>query len=448
MKRSRSVLVLLGVLAIAAAGQAQTEEPAYRLTLRDAINKGLQSNLSVLVADTRVQELEGTRIRRLASLLPKVRTQAYANLQNRNLRAFGISFPGVPDVVGPFSNYDFRLYADQSVVDLQSYRNWQAAKTQLEAGKLDYQDARDLIVRSIAGLYLNGQSAEARVRAAESRVSDSEALYKLANDQHEAGVATGVDVLRAQVELANDRQVLLAARNQHKQALLALARNIGMNPGAPMELAERLEFEPLTRPQVQAALPSALLARPDYLSLAMQRRSLAEQQRASHARYYPKLSVSGNYGGLGRSIGSVQGIGLIQGTIDFTVYDRDRSGEAQEIAARLRRVDDQIADLRRGIEQDIREALLNLESTEEQVQVAKEGQDLALRELKLAQDRFESGVTNNVEVVTAQDSVARAQENYILAVSSYSDARFSLARALGGTEQSVGAYLTQTSPQP
>jgi outer membrane protein TolC len=444
MKRNliHRIATSLVVLSSVSLSLAQVQSP-YRLTLREAIDKGLQANLSVLVADTRVQELEGTRVRRLANLLPKVRAQSYANLQNRNLRAFGISFPGVPEVVGPFSNYDFRIYADQSVVDLQSYRNWKAAEVLAESGKLDYQNARDLVIRSIASLYLSGQAAAARVEAAQSRVTASDALYRLAKDRHDSGVATGVDVLRAQVELANDKQVLLAAQNQYKQTLLSLARNIGMTPGTPLELAEPLAFGPLSRPQIESSISSALLSRPDYLSLAMQRRSLAEQERANDARNYPRGGISGNYGGLGRSIGSVQGTGLIQGTIDFTIFDRDRGGEAQEIAARLRRIDDQIADLRRGIDQDIREALLNLESTEEQVQVAKEGQDLAQRELTLAQDRFESGVTNNVEVVTAQDSVARAQENYILAVSSHADARFSLSRAMGGTEQSIGNYLNK-----
>jgi len=444
MKRNliHRVATSLVVLSSVSLSLAQVQSP-YRLSLREAIDKGLQANLSVLVADTRVQELEGTRVRRLANLLPKVRAQSYANLQNRNLRAFGISFPGVPEVVGPFSNYDFRIYADQSIVDLQSYRNWKAAEVLAESGKLDYQNARDLVIRSIASLYLSGQAAAARAEAAQSRVTASDALYRLAKDRHDSGVATGVDVLRAQVELANDKQVLLAAQNQYKQTLLSLARNIGMTPGTALELAEPLAFQPLSRPQIESSISSALLSRPDYLSLAMQRRSLAEQERANHARNYPRVGVSGNYGGLGRSIGSVQGTGVIQGTIDFTIFDRDRGGEAQEIAARLHRIDDQIADLRRGIDQDIREALLNLESTEEQVQVAKEGQNLAQRELTLAQDRFESGVTNNVEVVTAQDSLARAQENYILAVSSHADARFSLSRAMGGTEQSIGNYLNK-----
>ena len=438
----RTVAILsLTILFSGAFSTAQQLTP-YRLTLRDAIQKALQANLNVLVANTQVEEAEGTRMRRLsAALLPRVRVQSYANFQNRSLSAFGITAPGFPAVIGPFSNYDFRFYADQNIVDLQSYRGWRASERALDTSKMDYQDARDLIIRAVAGLYLNAQSAAARVDAAQSRVTDSDVLYKLAKDKHDAGTATGVDVLRSQVQLANDKQALLVARTQYKDSLLDLARNLGMSPSTPLELAEPLCYQPLTQPQAESLAPSALLARPDYLSLASQRQGLVEQQRATHARYYPKLSINGNYGGLGRSIGGVQGIGIIQGQIDFTVFDRDRSGEAQELASRVQRVDDQIADLRRGIEEDIHEALLNLASAAEQVAVAKEGQDLAQRELELAQDRFQSGTTNNVEVVTAQDELARAQQNYILAVSSHADAKFALARAVGDTEKNIGQYL-------
>jgi outer membrane protein TolC len=432
--------VLLAAVALHSVSCAQAQAP-YRLTLREAIDRGLQANLGVLVAGTRMQESEGTSTRRFSQLLPHVQAQSYANFQNRNLRAFGLSLPGVPEVIGPFSNYDFRLYAEQNIVDLQSYRSWRASQEQVASGKVDYQDARDLIVRSVAVLYLNGQAAQARIEAAQSRVTASEALEKLARDKHDAGTATGVDVLRAQVQLANDRQALLVAQNDYKEAVLALARNIGMDPGGALELAESLEYQPIPQSQAETLLPTALLSRSDYLSLASQRLGLVEQQRANRARYYPKLSLYGNYGGLGRSIGDVRGIGLIQGQIDFTLFDRDRKGESQELASRVQRVDDQIADLRRGIEEEIREALLNLESAAQQVAVAGEGRKLAQRELELTQDRFQSGVTNNVEVVTAQDALARAQENYIVAVASYADAKFALARAAGSTEKIAAQYL-------
>jgi len=445
-----ALLSLAGLFVSLPAGPiCAAQQPApYRLTLQDAIQKALQANLNVLVAETRVDEAEGARERSMsAALLPRVNAQTYANYQNRDLRAMGISLPaipgfaGLPSVVGPFSNYDFRVYAQQNVIDLQSYRNLKASEHALDAGKMDERDARDLIVRSIAALYLDAQSSAARVGAAQSRVSDSSTLLKLATDKHDAGTATGVDVLRAQVQLANDRQALLVAQNQLQQSLLALARNLGMSPGTPLELAEPLRYQVLSQPQPETLLSAALQSRADYLSLASQRQGLIQQQRASRARFYPRLSLNGNIGELGRSIGGVQTTGMIQGQIDFTVFDRDRNGEAEQLASRVKRIDDQIADLQRGVDEDIREALLNLDSAAQQVDVAQQGRQLAQRELSLAQDRFQAGTANNVEVVTAQDELARAQENYIVAVSSHVDAKFALARAMGDTEKNILQFM-------
>lgn len=445
--------IVAGLVAVVGAISAWAQNPAsapqptappYRLTLNEAIQKGLQANLNVLLADSRVDQAEGTRQRRFAAaLLPRVSGQTYANLHNLNLQAFGLSFPGAPTMLGPLSNYDFRLYGQQNIIDLTSYRTLKASEQALNSAKLDDKDARDLIVRAIAALYLNAESAAAQTDAAQSRVNDADALFKLATDKHDAGTATGVDVLRAQVQLANERQSLLIARNQYKQALLELTREIGMSPSTPIELAESLEFHPVAEQTPETLVNSALVDRADYLSLASQRHALIEQQRANHARYYPKVSINGNYGGIGRSIGSVQGTGTIQGQIDFTIFDRDRNGEALEIAAQIKSIDDRMADLRRGIDQDVRSALLNLDSARQQVDVASQGQDLARRELEMTKDRFQQGTANNVEVVTAQDALARAQQNYILAVSSYADGRFALARALGDTEKNIARFSTQ-----
>jgi outer membrane protein TolC len=429
--------ILIPELILDANALAQEPMPV-RVTLQDAIQRGLQVNLKVLVAGTQVEEAEGARTRRMsAALLPRVNAQAYANIQNRDLQAFGISLPGMPAVVGPFSNYDFRIYAQQNLIDIESRHAFKASERALDADKMNERDARDLIVRVIAGLYLSAQSAAARADAAQSRVTDSNALLKLAKDKHDVGTATGVDVLRAEVQLANDRQALLIFQNQSRQSQLELARNLGMNTGTPLELAEPLIFRPLIRREIEKIASAALLARADYLALASQREELIEQQRANRARSYPKLSINGNLGEIGRSIGGVQTTGIIQGQIDFTLFDRDRNGEAQELASRVKLIDDQIADQRRGIEEELREALLNLDSAAEQVAVAHEGQELAKRELELAQDRFQQGTANNVEVVTAQDELARAEENCILAISSHVDAKFSLARAMGDTEKNI-----------
>jgi outer membrane protein TolC len=439
LRWKRSSLTSLGLLCV---GFLPGQTP-YRLTLADAIQKGLQENLSILLANARTAESEGSGQRAVAALMPHVTAQTYANFQNRNLRAFGLSNPLIPAVVGPFSNYDFRIYAQQNVLDLQSYRNWKASGFSTDAVRMDERDERDLIVSAVAGLYLDAQSAAARVTAAKSRVIDADALFRLASDRHDAGTATGVDVLRAQVQLANEKQGSLEAQNNYQQALLLLTRNIGMNPGAPMDLAEPLHFQELENARPEDLLTKALEERADYLSLARQRSAAVEQQAANRARYYPKVSLNGNIGELGRSIGSVQTTGIIQGQIDFTIFDRDRGGEAQQLAARLKRIDAQITDLRRGVDQEIRAALLNLESSGQQVKVADEGRGLAERELQLAQDRFAAGTANNIEVVTAQDQLARAQENYILAVSGHVNAKYGLARALGNTQENILEFSTE-----
>jgi outer membrane protein TolC len=425
----------------ASAGAPDSEH----LTLRGAIALALKSNLNVKVAATQMDEAAGTQIRKEAVLMPRVVTESFANLQNRNLRAFGFGFPGfpIPLTVGPFSNYDFRFYVDQPVFDRQAYHNYEASKRSQDATKLTYQDTRDQVIRQAAGYYLDAEAAAAEVEAADARVVTSRALEKLALDQHASGLATGVDVLRAQVQLRKDQQSLLVAQQGYETSLLTLQRYIGVRPGAPVALAERLGFRPLSPPEIDQARQVALQARSDYRSLQAQRTALMEQEKASKARYLPKLSVTGNYGGLGRTLGELPGTGVIQGTLSFTVFDRDRSGEEKEIASRVRRTDAQLSDLEYGIEQDLRKAMIDLHSAEQQVAVTQAGEELARSELKLSEDRFRNGVTDNIEVITAQSSLASAQDDHIMALARHADARIALARALGATEQILEGFIGQ-----
>jgi outer membrane protein TolC len=393
------------------------------------------------VANAQIEELQGTRARRLANLLPHVNADALANRENIDLAALGISFPGVPTVVGPFSHYDFRVSASQSIIDRHAYHTWRASEIQEQAAKLSYQDARDLVIRQTAGLYLDAQAALAEVNAAESRVSISQTLEQLARDQHKQGLATAVDELRAQVQLARDQQNQLLARETYQTSLLNLAHFLGLSPGTPLDLAEPLQFHHVDSADAAQALQAALEARFDYAALLKQRESYVEQLKASRARYLPTLSVNGDYGAIGRGLNSLAGTGEVQGTLTVTLFDRDRAGEKTEIQSRLERLNAQIDDLNHEIEQELRKALLDLESSENQVTVTEAAVHLAERELSLAQDRFRNGVTDNIEVVTAQSSLDNAQDDRITALARHADAVMALARSMGGTERIYQTYL-------
>ena len=427
--------VVAGMFPLPAAAQrvntAAVNPAPLRLTIDEAIERGLRANLQVLVAETHLEEAQATGQRARALLLPKVFGETSASLQNRSLRAFGISGPGIPTVVGPFSLFDFRFSVSQPLFDLSAYHLWKGSRRQEEAARLSYDDARSLIRRVVSRLYLTAQSAEARTDAALSRVKTAEALVKLARDRREVGVATGVDVLRAEVALTNGRQRLLEAENDSRQARLRLARAIGVSLSTPIELSETLTLVPAPALEPDAELAGALSRRADYLALAAQRRAALAEVKSVKSRRLPRVDVRANYGGLGRNLGEIDATGAIQGTISVPLFDRDRGGEIAQLEARLRRVEHQLADLRVGVEQDLREALLNLESAAAQVEVARHGEELAERELELSRARFETGVTNNIEVTNAQDALARAQENSILALARHADARSALERALG-----------------
>lgn len=428
---------------------AQQEGARYRLTLDETIRRGLQMHLRVHMAQAQVEELAGTRERARAALLPRARVETSATLQNLNLAVLGISIPGVPipEVVGPFSLYDVRVSAEHPLLDLRAYHTWRATEKLQAAAEQSYQETRNQIVSFVATLYLNAQAAGARVEAARARVATAEELLRLARERHGAGVATGVDVLRAEVELADARQRLLEMQTAEQRALLQLARNIGLRPGTPIELAEALQFVPFEQPEPAQAVATALDSRADYRALLEQRAALQRELEASRARRWPRLGLGGNYGGLGRTVGNLRGTGALQTTLVLALFDPDRGGEQAEIEARLRALDAQITDRQRGIEQEVREALLVLESAAAEVRVAEEGLRLAARELELARERFTAGVASNLEVVSAQNTLARAQENHILAITRHREAKMALAKAVGDTEQNFLRYLGRVVDQ-
>ena len=275
--RIARVAPLFAVLMSVSIAATAQDTGGLRVTLKQAVELALKNNLGVLLAKTEIDEVAGTRARRVAALLPRASADSFINWQNRNLAVAGLSIPGVPPVVGPYAFMDFRVSASQVLIDREAYHDWKAS-ARVEAGAASsYQDVRDLVIREAAGLYLASQSTAAEVEAAGARSVTSIALEKLAEDQRDQGLATGLDVVRAQVQVARDHQNVLVTQNAYRTSLLSLARFIGLDLGQPLELAESLTFDHVSAPAVEDALPGALAVRADYQALLAQRDALDEQ---------------------------------------------------------------------------------------------------------------------------------------------------------------------------
>jgi outer membrane protein TolC len=414
-----------------------------QLSLRDALARGLKSNLGVLLDTQNTKAERGQRWRDLSALLPHLTTSSYLERQQINLAAFGFpGIPGIAPIVGPFSLFDARAYLTAPVLDLQALRSVKAQSLNVRAADYTYREARDLVVLAVGNAYLEVNAEAAQVTATQAQVNTAQALYQQALDQLHAGLSPKIDVLRAQVELRSRQQQLLAAQNQLETGKLQLARVIGLPSGQAFEVTDKTPFAPLEGITVADALQRAYANRPDYKSAETSVQAAELARRAVVAERYPSVSFGANFGDIGLTLPNSHETFAIQGTLNIPVFQGGRvRGELMQADAALQQKKDRLADLKAQIDYQVRTALLNLKTAADQVQVAKSNEDLAAQTLEQAQDRFKAGVADNIEVVQAQESVANAEQSYISSLYAHNLAKVSLAQAMGIAEQAAMRYL-------
>jgi outer membrane protein TolC len=416
------------------------------LTLRDAIDRGLKANLGLLVSDSANETARGERLRSLSALMPQVNAKGEETVQQISLKTIGFNFqfPGVsiPTVVGPFHFTDVRASASWSAFDYSAQKNYKSARESQRAAQLSMLDARDLVVQATANGYLQIIADASRVEAIRSQVETSQALYDRAVDQQNAGTAAGIDVLRSQVELKQQQQRLLAQRNQFEKDKLTLGRVIGLPPGQDFNISETAPFAPLSAMTQDQALQTAIQQRPDFKSYQARVRAAEEAVKAARGERYPTADVTADYGDVGPTLGSSHGTFSFVASAKINVFDGGRiAGDVIQAKAALKQRQDELADLGGQIEYQVRSAFLDIGSAADQVAVARDNLDLANQTLVQARDRFSAGVTDNIEVVQAQESVAAANDTLISALFAHNVAKVGLARALGGTEQGIQQLL-------
>lgn len=418
----------------------------FALTLRDAIDRGLRTNLGLLLSGQAAETARGERLRSLSALLPQVTGAVSENVEQLDLKTRGINFqiPGasIPAIIGPFHYTDARAFASFSVFDYSLRKSHRAAQEAESAAQLSIKDARDLVVQSVANAYLLVIAGASRVQALRAQVQTDQAIYDRTTDQKLAGTAAGIDVLRAQVQLQQEQQQLIAQQNQVAIDKLALGRVIGLPAGQPFTIADTEPYSPLAAMTPDQALHTAYEQRADLQSARASVRAAEESVKAARAERYPNLNLAGDYGDVGTTLSNSHGTFTFQAAAKFNLFDGGRiGGDITQARAALKRRQDELADLGGRIDYQVRAALLNIQSAADQVAVARSSLDLANQTLTQARDRFTSGVTDTIEVVQAQGSVAAANDNLISALYAHNLSKVELARALGSTEQRIQQFM-------
>lgn len=438
-------------------GQFQGSVPAgsvspepLALKLDDALERGLQTNLGLLVRDSTSETVRAERVRALSALLPQVTGTVAETEEQLNLKTFGFifkfptipGFAGIPSVVGPFHYTAAQANVSAKVFDWNARKSLTAARANEEAARLSVEDARDLVVQAVASSYLQIIADASRVESIQAQVATAEAIYNRAVDQKKAGTSPGIDVLRAQVELKTQQQRLLAQQNQFEKDKLALARVIGLPPGQAFNISDTVPFAPLGGLTQDEALKTALVQRPDYLSAKKQVLAAEETLKAAHAQWYPTVDLNGYYGDAGLSLNNSHGVFAVIGALNFNIFNGGRiRSDVEKARSALKQRSDELADLGGQIDFQVRSAFLDIQTAADQVAVARSNMELANETLQQSRDRFAAGVTDTVEVVQSQESVAAANDSLILALFAHNVAKVELARALGLAEQGIKKFI-------
>ena len=415
-----------------------------KISLLDAIDRGLKHNLGLLLSQNQTGLTRAQHWRSLSNLLPNATFRATENVQRINLAAFGIPFSvNGQTVVGPFSVFDARPSVTQRVLDFSALNRLRSAGENERAARFTAADARELVVLVVGNEYLLTQADISRLDTAKAQFATAQTIFQQTQDLKKTGVVAGIDVIRAQVQMQQQQQRVLAAQDQLERQRMTLARTIGLPISQAFELTDTVPYSPLPPINVEEELARAYQRRPEYLAAESRARAAEMELKAARQEHLPTLDLNGDWGALGRSPGDSRATYTVAAGVRVPIFQGGRiRADILDAQTALNQLQMQLTDLRSRIEFEVRSSLLDVNTSNEQVAVAKSSIELAAEELKQAQDRFSAGVAGNLDVVQAQESVAVANETFIQALYLNNVAKLTLARALGVAEQRTRAFLS------
>ena len=428
------------IVALVSASSLQAQGPApLRLSFADAVRQATGQTQaappSVAIAGFRA-DAASARVRQVRSgLLPNLSLSGFWLSRTFNTQAQGLSFPGVPRIIGPFDAYDGRVRLTQTLFDFSNLGRVSAAKSQASAAGAERSAVVEASAQNVAQAYARATRAQAVVNARQADSALAAELVGLAVAQQQAGVSASIDVTRAKTQLAEAAGRLIVAANQLDRAKIDLARALGLDPATPIVLTDTLNAQlgaadvPADR---NAAVTQAVTARPD-LAAEVSRGAAARTSASAIARErLPRLDLEADYGLSGIALPTALSTRQVAVQVTLPILDGfRREGRLAEQQAVVRESDVRAKDLRQQVTADVDAALLDLRSASAQQAVATERIQLATEEVSQARQRFKAGVVGNIEVITAQESLLRARDADIDARFAAVSARIALARSVG-----------------
>ncbi|MGH9477891.1 MAG: TolC family protein, partial [Terriglobales bacterium] len=424
-----------------------------RLSLADAIRRGLAYNLGAAQWSDTARQAAGAALTARSALLPNLSGSFTENVQQTDLKAMGFRFTpalsgigaglSFPTIVGPFNYMQLQASLAQSLLDFTARDNYHASQATLRADLLQLRDARSLVVLGVGGAYLGVIAAQARLVSAQAQLTTANAILEQARQKQQVGSVARLTVDQNQVQAAIQQLQLSSLQNDLDKQKINLARMIGLAPTANFQLTDAIPFAPPPPLSLAAALSRALQNRADLQAAAAQAEAARAALAAARAERLPSASVAADYGLIGTTLTDTShGIFAVAGTVHIPLWQGGRvTGDLQQAQAVLAHRQAEQADLRGQIKAQVQVAFLDLATAADQVKVAQNNLTIANEALSMARDRFQAGVSNTVELIQAQQQAAVAEQDVINSTYAHNLAKLTLARTLGDAPASWPQFL-------
>jgi len=420
-----------------------------KLSLQDAIARGLNYNLGSANLNRVVVQAQGQNQVARSALLPNVSGYLAENLAQTNLAAEGfrvhIPIPGFnfPTIVGPYNNIDLRGNVTQSILDLTAWNNFRASSDQVHAAQLSARDARDAVVLAVCGEYLQIIATKQRVASAHAQLDTATALFQQTQQKRQAGLSPQIDVDRSEVEQLTQQQRVISLETELAKQKIALARITGLPPNDAYELTDEVPFAASPTLTLDDAIHQALDRRSDIKAAEAQIRAAQHALSAARDERLPSLSINGNYGAIGTNPAQASATFSAAATLSIPVWQGGRAeGDSKIAQAALAQRQSELEDLKGQVEEDVRNAFHDMQAATSQVKLAQRNFQVNKETLDLTRQRFDAGVTDNVEVVQAQEALTSADLDVINSVFAHNLAKLGLARAMASAADNLSQFLS------
>ncbi|GGA70072.1 hypothetical protein GCM10011507_22080 [Edaphobacter acidisoli] len=421
------------------------------LSLDDAVELGLKHNLQLNLARQNQHLVHGEVLTVANNLLPSLTAKASTGTQEINLAAmgfkptslesFGIS-PSQFKTIVKVSTTSAELDMNQQLFNVPAYYLYRAAQKADRVASMTELNQEGAVTIDVASQYLLALADASEIENAQALVKADEVAFQQADDSHNHGVGTNLDVLRARVQLQTEQQVLISAQDTFSKDKIALNRMMGIPADQELTLTDKAPYNEFSELPLDEAKRIAYSRRKDLLSLEAQLEVAERAGKAVKFERLPSLSFNGHYGVIGETTGMYHGDFSAQGKLSVPIFEEGQlRGENEVAGAQTDALREQIASLRITIEEQIRTAMLDVDSSAQLVKVARSNVDLASEELDQASQRFTAGVDDNLAVVRAQAALAQAQTQLISTLYQYNVSKLMLARNTGVVESQYKTYL-------